>query len=199
VSRNNPSAAGRGDPQASEWLDQLRARLLAAAGRRVPREVAEDLVQEALMIVAEKGVRGGAAAAAGVPDAIEGLPPLAWCFQVLRNVIGNWYQRERTRRAAADPTSQNHARFEQAGTPGGLPTPLEALERAETAALIHQALGALAAESEACARYLRGIVDGQKPATIARREGLEEAVLYRRIYRCREKLRGLLAARGVSV
>lgn len=151
------------------------------------------------MVIVEKGVRAGAAAAFGVAGATDDLPPLAWCFQVLRNTIGNWYQRERTRRAAADPMSIAHDQLRAATAPGQPLTPLEALERSETASLLGEALRALAAGSESCGRYLRGIGDGQKPAAIARREGVEEAALYRRIYRCREKLRALLAARGVSV
>ena len=199
MSPNTPAAAGRGNPQASDWLDQLRARFLAIAARRVPAAAAEDLVQEALMIVVQKGVRPGAAAGASTAGAIDGLPPLAWCFQVLRNTVGNWYQRERTRRSAADPSSVTHGQLRDASAPERSPTPLEALEHAETAGLVADALRELAAESGSCARYLRGIAEGEKPASIARREGLEEGVLYRRIYRCREKLRGLLAARGVSV
>lgn len=214
MSPNNPAVTGRGDPQASEWLDQLRARFLAIAARRVPAAVAEDLVQEALMTVVQKGVLAGAAAGAagGADDAavaddaqgtrdrpLEGLPPLAWCFQVLRNTIGNWYQRERTRRVAADPSTHAHERLRHASLPEPALTPLEALEQSESGRVIAEALRDLAAASQTCARYLRDIASGEKPAAIAGREGLEEAAFYRRVYRCREKLRGLLAARGISV
>jgi RNA polymerase sigma factor (sigma-70 family) len=199
VSPNSPGATGRGNPQASEWLDQLRARFLAITARRVPAAVVEDLVQEALMIVVQRGGRTGAALGPQAPHAIDGLPPLAWCFQVLRNTIGNWYQRERTRRSAADPSSLAHEQLRHASAPERSLTPLEALEQSETDKVVGEALRELAATSDSCGRYLRSIADGEKPASIARREGLEESVLYRRIYRCREKLRELLAARGISV
>jgi RNA polymerase sigma factor (sigma-70 family) len=188
---NTSTARERGHHE--EWLDQLRARFLAIAARRVPRATAEDLVQEALVIVVEKG------AAAGPGAMLEDEPSLAWCFQVLRNTIGNYYQRERTRRRASDPTSQAHHQLQDAARGRPEPTPLESLESGETARLLHEALDVLGAESETCGRYLRGIVDGDKPAAIAQREGLQEAVLYRRIYRCRERLRSILHSRGVLV
>ena len=40
------------------WLESLRARLLGVARRRVPQVAAEDLVQDALKVILERGRRG---------------------------------------------------------------------------------------------------------------------------------------------
>ena len=41
------------------WLENLRARLLGVTRRRVPHETAEDLVQDALKVIVERGLRVG--------------------------------------------------------------------------------------------------------------------------------------------
>ena len=56
----------------------------------------------------------------------------------------------------------------------------------------------MATRDRDCARYLQRLFDGVAPGELARQEGLEEAALYRRVYRCRIKLRTLLARRGVE-
>jgi len=167
------------------WLIALRARFVAVARRRVAADDVEDVVQEAMRIVISKQTTGPGGAM------VEGEPPLAWSFVVLRNAIGNHYQRTRVRHRV-------HAPLEAAGEPAtGAPTPLEALESADASARIHDAIGQLAAESATCGQYLRALAEGQSPADVAREAGLEEAVLYRRVYRCRQRLRALLADRGV--
>lgn len=167
------------------WLIALRARFSAVARRRVAADDVEDVVQDALRIVISKP-RGGP----GGPP-VDGEPPLAWCFAVLRNAIGNHYQRNRVRHRV-------HAPLEAAGEPAAeTPTPLEALASADATAHIRAALATLAAESATCGSYLRALADGRSPAEVAAEAGLEEAVLYRRVYRCRQRLRALLAERGV--
>ncbi|MBZ0268844.1 sigma-70 family RNA polymerase sigma factor [bacterium] len=175
-------SAQRGD----EWFAQLRERFLAIARRRVPEDAAEDLVQEALRIVHEK--RDLLARA----DAVDGTPALAWCFQVLRNVIGNFYQRERTR-SDADPVALRAALAEDAPPV----TPLESLEEREAERRITEAVDELADGAGDCARYVRALLDGLEPAAIAKREGVSAPVLSRRLYRCRAKLRVILERRGV--
>lgn len=173
-------------PQAAnEWLRALRARLLSVARRRVAPAAVEDVVQEALRILVEKGVRGPRDEAPG------GAPALVFAFRVLRNVIGNHYQRERVRARAHDP----EAAAEAAADPA--PTPLEALSSRQAVEIVGRCLDAMADADGACARYLRRLLEGSTPRDLAREEGLEEPVLYRRVYRCRLKLRTLLEARGV--
>lgn len=179
-------AAGGNGERDGAWLARLRERFVEIARRRVPEDAAEDLAQEALRIIHEK--RPPRAGDAG-PD---GTPPLAWCFQVLRHVIGNHYQRERTR-SAADPVAV-HAAVSPHAPPG---TPLESLLEEEAGRRIGEALDELAADSDSCARYLRALLDGQEPGVIAGREGVSAPVLSRRLYRCRAKLRDILRRRGV--
>lgn len=157
-----------------EWLQNLRERFLAVATRRVPEDSVEDVVQDALSVVIEKG---------------GDQPDLAWSFQVLRNVIGNHYQKTRTRARELHP--------EDVG-PGSAPrSPLEALEDREFVDLVEASLGDLSGGDSDCARYLRALLHGGSPASIAEQEQLDAAVLYRRVYRCRGKLRMILRRKGV--
>jgi RNA polymerase sigma factor (sigma-70 family) len=169
------------------WLTELRSRFLAVARRRVTGDAAEDVVQEALRILVEKSALEPGAEGPG------GAAVLAYGFAVLRNVIGNYYQRERVRRTVHEPESA-------AGTASDpAPTPLEALAAEERIRMVRESLETLAASDRACARYLKRLLDGATPRDLASQEGLEEAVLYRRVYRCRLKLRALLEQRGVGV
>lgn len=163
------------------WFSQLRERFVSVAVRRVEPDSVEDVVQDALRIVHEKtGVAPGAL--------VDGQPALAWCFQVLRNAVGNHYQRRREHaNVPVETLSLVH--------PG--PTPLEYLEREERRRLVHDALAELARRADRCADYLRRTVAGESPAAIAAAEHLEPAVLYRRLYRCREQLREILKSWGV--
>lgn len=164
------------------WFRDLRDRFVAIAARRVERDAVEDVVQDALRIVHEKGGVGPGAL-------VDGRPALAWCFQVLRNVIGNHYQKRRARTEV--PVD------EQPLIAGGL-APLESLVREERHRLVHRALARLAERTERCADYLQQVVAGQSPAAIAARENVDAAVLYRRLYRCREQLRAILEEQGVQ-
>lgn len=167
------------------WLASVRARFLDVARRRVPTDAAEDLVQDALRILIEKGVDRPGATGPG------GAPALAFAFAVLRNVIGNHYQKERVRRRT------NAAESEGSSAPDPAPQPLESLESDDAVRTVNQCLAAMAESDGACARYLRRLVEGLSPRDLAREEGLAEAVLYRRVYRCRLKLREQLERRGV--
>ena len=161
-------------------LALLRERFLSVARRRVDAEALEDIVQRALQVVVEN--------AGDAP--VKHLPALAWCFQVLRNTIGNYYQKRRTDRRIERGTAMHDAQ-------SGLPTPLEALEASEASAAIHAALDALGAGDATCGRYLARLMEGTSPRALAVDEGLIEAVLYRRVYRCRAKLRQILLEKGV--
>ena len=165
-------------------LALLRERFLAVTRRRVPAESVEDIVQDALRIVIEKG-------AANLDGDVEGSPAIAWCFQVLRHCIGNHYQREGTR-----------ARFHAAEDVGAAvaapgPTPMEALEQEELGRLVRDALADLARDDSRCGRYLSALAEERSPASLALEEGIPGDSFYRRVYRCRQKLRALLLRRGV--
>jgi DNA-directed RNA polymerase specialized sigma24 family protein len=161
----------------------------------VPASVAEDLAHEALAIIVGRGIdqRVGVAgevvrAATGAGQAsLEDLP-LASCFQVLRNAIGNYYQRRATReRWAVDGAGE---------TEGGTPTPLELLEEREAVLRIELAIRRVESEDGDCGRYLRKVATGADPGAIANAEGIAPAVFYRRLYRCRARLREILEREG---
>ena len=159
-----------------EWFRELRATFLDVARRRVPEGEVEDLVQEALAVVHER--RGGER------------PPAAWCLQVLRNKIGNWYKRRRVRRGVIAEGEESEGTVIEG-------TPLEALESRERRALVGEALAELTRDDGQCARFFDRLLEGSSPRELARSEGLEESVLYRRVYRCRQKLKAILREKGV--
>ncbi len=170
--------------ETDQWLAGLRARFVAIARRRVPAEAVEDVVQDTLRIVIEKGWSGPGAAD------IDGRPALAWCMQALRNVIGNHYQRTRVRAAhAADPARLEHVADRRRG-------PLEALAARDAERVVREALAGLARGDAPCGRWLSALAEERAPGELAREAGIEEGAFYRRLWRCREKLRAALAERG---
>jgi RNA polymerase sigma factor (sigma-70 family) len=171
--------------QMSNWLMDLRREFVRVASRRVNEGDVEDVVQEAMRVIVEKGIDRGA-------DPVGTQPPLAWCFQVLRNTIGNHYQRERTRRRWTDGDSGMVDRSPN-------PLSLESMDSHTTLATIEAALVALGNTDSTCAGYLSRMADGDRAGDIADREGIERRAFYRRLYRCRQKLRDLLAKKGVVV
>ncbi len=169
------------------WFRLLRNQLVEVARRRVPEEDVEDVVQDALRVIHERGD------SLPTERQVDGRPPVAWCFQVLRFTISNLYRRQRTRRSSLDPRVDPDT--VSAVTPAG--TALESLESEEALELIEAALDQLASDDVQCGRYLDRLLDGIAPRELAKREGLDEPILYRRVYRCRQKLRALLARKGI--
>jgi RNA polymerase sigma factor (sigma-70 family) len=163
---------------ANAWLEDLRKQLLRLAARRVDPEHVEDVVQDALRVVIEKA-----------PTA---QPELAWCFQVLRHTIGNHYRREQTRRrwVEQDPEGEKLAQ-------AAAPSLLEAMDAQETARLFEEAIVELGGPEDNCRRYLGRLLEGASPQQVARAGGLDAAVFYRRLYRCRQRLREILRRKGI--
>jgi DNA-directed RNA polymerase specialized sigma24 family protein len=164
----------------SHWLAQLRRRFVEIAARRVPESAVEDVVHDALGIVLAKG-------AAVAREHGQKEPPLRWSFTVLRNVIGNYYQKRRSHEAI-----DNH------DLPGSAPSPLAALTSAERLRTIRGAVDELATTKPDCARWLWAMAEGAKAGQLARGAHLEEAAFYRRIYRCRQALAEILKGKGVT-
>lgn len=153
---------------------RLRDRFQEIASRRVDASTVEDIVHDALRIVVEKGGES---------------PELSWCFQVLRNVIGNHYRRQRTRSRFVTASDDD-----EVGVAGSGPTPLERVESEQVQRLLDEGIARL---GPPCAGYLAALLRGESPAAIAADASLEPAVFYRRLYRCRRKLREWLESRGV--
>lgn len=170
-----------------QWYRLLRDQFVEVARRRVPEGDMEDVVQDALRVVHERGPT--------VPTdrQVDGRPPVAWCFQVLRFTVANFYRRQRFRRDTLDPNADPETK--SSGAP--VETPIEALESEEALEFIEAALDELSVKDAQCGRYLDRLLDGISPRQLAEREGLDESALYRRVYRCRQKLRALLVLRGI--
>lgn len=166
-------ARDRGSGEA--WARELRARFVEITARRVEPAAVEDLVQDAMRIVLEKSAGGPAR--------------LDWCFQVLRNVIGNHYRRERTRRRHLVHDEARAAAVPVAGHG------LESLAAEEAARLIQEGIEAT---GPPCDAYLAQLVAGASAASLADTERIEPAILYRRLYRCRQRLRQWLRDRGIA-
>ena len=169
-------------PLPEPWLRQLRERFVTVARRRASQDDVEDLVQEALGVVASKGSAEAYRTGGETPR-------LEWCFQVLRNVLGNHYQKQRTR-AGEEPDT------DLAQLAGG-ETPFEALHRRQVEELLKQSLRELRRVEDPCAALLEGVIAGNAPATMAEEAEVSPAIFYRRLYRCRQKLRRLLEEKGV--
>lgn len=165
-----------------DWISRLSARFLEIARGRVGGAEAEDIVQEALTVICER------TPSVEEDRLVDGLPPLAWCFQVLRFTIANHYRRRRTR---AGVISDDDVTSSAAATGAN---PLEALVTEERVALVRAALDSM---DKPCVRYLEQLATGIRPSEIAARERIPGDVLYRRIYRCRKKLMRLLVEKGV--
>jgi DNA-directed RNA polymerase specialized sigma24 family protein len=184
-----------------EWFALLRARFIEIARRRVDPETVEDVVHEALAIIHEKVPSRGRGTA---PPALLETPSLPWCMTVLRNVIGNHYQRTRTRSRAADPSSAEHTRVREALSPGVNPAVDDAMERRELARVVQESIRALAEGDPACAEHIRAwlaeagglVTDGNDPRARGRTKTSSD---YVRAFRCRRKLRALLIEKGVRV
>ena len=188
-------AAEGNDPAREALLAALRVRLLPVAKRRVREEDSEDLVHDGLRIVLEKlGARAVRR------------PILIWSYAVLRNVIGNYYQKRQRRgeevclqdeRLVAPGTSLQPA--EVAGDE------MEALGSAPTAPEMARALARLSRQHPRCAVLFGLILEclGEigDPAE-ATREALcrmrmqdgapTRNALYVLLHRCRTRLRRLL-------
>jgi len=148
-------------------------------------EDAEDLVQEAMQIVHARLQAG---------ELTDGV--LVWSLAVLRNRIGNYYQR-RARRAGEEPFEEGrHAS-------GG--SPLAEMLEAEMKEQVLVAVEVLAERHPRCGLLFRRILEslslGGSPGEVTRRalgklrddlQGLSSGALYVALHRCRGRLRTIL-------
>ena len=171
--------ARRADRSRNAWLEELRTQFLRLAARRVDALHVEDLVQDALRVIVEK-----------VPDSE---PDLAWCFQVLRHTIGNHYRREQTRRRWVENDPEGEKMDSAAA-----PSLLEAMDARESERMLALSIEELGLPEDNCRRYLGRLLEGRTPQELAEEVSLDPAVLYRRLYRCRQRLREILRKKGIQ-
>ena len=164
----------------SQWFSQLRQRFAEVASRRVPVDAVEDLVHDALGIVLAKGP-------AEAQKQGREHPPLRWSFNVLRNVIGNYYQKRRSHETVEDHDFQDDR-----------PDVLAVLTQEERSQSIRSALDELRQSRPHCAGWLWSLAQGIKAGVLAEQSRIQYEAFYRKIYRCRKMLAEILQRRGVS-
>ncbi len=164
----------------SQWLSLLRQRFMEITARRVPQEAVEDIVQDALKIILVKGPTE--AKAEGRTD-----PPLRWSYNVLRNVIGNWYQKRR-----------HHEGVDSLELEDDRPDALASLTADERAKTIRTAVDELRLKRPDCADWLWSMAQGIKAGVLAAQARIDQAAFYRRVYRCRKLLAEILLQKGVT-
>lgn len=162
------------------WLSLLRQRFAGIAARRVPEDAIEDIVHDALGIVLAKGP-------AEALRNNQSEPSLQWSFNVLRNVIGNWYQRRR-----------HHETLEGVEFQDDGPDALAALTTAERVETIRSAVEELRQARPRCAHWLWSMAQGIKAGVLAEGADMESSAFYRKIYRCRKILAEILLRKGVT-
>lgn len=178
-----------GDSRAeAELFQALRVRFLPLAKRRVQVDHAEDLVQDALRIVFDRyGKRN------------DGPGILVWGLTVLRNVIGNYYQRRER--------DNQHLSFvdELPLDAGQQPEALTAFERAETRENLLAAIEELAQRFPRCGiifRHLLSSLDigggakavSSRALALVQKEdpAMNRGRFYTALHRCRAQLRGVM-------
>ena len=184
---NLATSAGEGDSRAEATLfASMRVRFIQVSKQRVREDDLEDVVQDALQIVHGKYRDRGA-----------GRGILVWSLAVLRNVIGNYYQKK-ARQGGGEPFDDRlHSHASQ-------PAPPDAL-LGQDGEEIFGALALLAGEQPRCGalfrRVLASLERGGDPAQINRRAlqilradypGMSRGSLYVALHRCRKRLREIL-------
>jgi len=171
-------------------LADLRVRFLQVAKRRLREDDCEDVVQEALQIVllryAERKPQQSI---------------LIWSFAVLRNVIGNYYQR-RERQMKNEPFEDrvHSAMTAERGTD-------DFLRSKEVLVGLKKALTTLAQEEPRCGRLFQIVLEscdeGGSPVEINRRamkrmrvkyDRMTQGALYVALHRCRRRLREIVSS-----
>ncbi len=164
-------AARSGDRGALEELSRrLRVSFLAIAKQRVwDQDTAEDLVQDALAVVAEK--------ITAIPDDAEVLP---WCLTVLRNVVGNYYS--------------SRSRLERLGRwVGSLAVRWHGGSNAQAEEAREEIQRVLPRLSPRSRQLIEWVLAGFTPEEMQGFLGLpSRGALYMRLYRSREELREAL-------
>jgi len=167
-----------------DWLAMLRARFTEVASRRVLSEDVEKVVSEAMRAVIDSDIAPGVAS-------IQGSPPVAWCFQVLRNTIGRYYRDEalRERRLAKG----------RAASPTALVRPIECVDSHDILELVETAIEGMSANEPHCALFFNRFVEGAHPHQVIAEDDLDPVAFHRYLFGCRRKLQRLLQSQGVDI
>ncbi len=158
------------DDSKDRLFEFLRARLLVLSKYRIP-EAAEDTVHETLLIVYQH---------LGECDTVEGL--LAFSHQVLRNKIGNLYQRR---------YRHGHSELEEGDATYRIEN---RIEHDELEGILLNSIERLRERHPDCGEILSSLYGGLEPTEISSNLGITKSKLKVRTFRCRQALRHLLSA-----
>jgi len=186
-----------GDRDAETRLaEALRVRFLGVVKHRVRADDQEDVVQEAMRIV------HGELAKRPVMR-----QTLAWGFAILRNVVGNYYQKKRVLDRGEVFNDRLHSGIGDKTESGAMGTysVTHELFMAETSQLVKEAIAILAERTPRCGiifqRILESLDLGGGPQEISNRvmadlqkeiPDISRSALYVALHRCRERLRVIL-------
>ncbi len=185
-----------GDAAAEAALcEAIRVRFVPIAKRRVRDDDAQDVVQEALRIVHAKYARRE-----------RNGQVLTWGMVILRNVIGNYYQRKE-KQALEEPFDER--RFPRNAGEWGTPAQPGPGVESETWREVLEAITLLARQEPRCAmlfrRILESLDEGGAPGKVSRRAmermrgdfgEMTRGALYVALHRCRASLRAILNDMG---
>jgi len=150
-------------------LSLLQERIAYVARRRVPENAVQDIVQETLLVLLNK-----------LPELDSGRDILAYTFRILRRVIGNYYQTEKTLRKHFQPQT-----FEPAAHP---------FEKLDSEIYLDQILEKCRQVNGDYSKIIKMVRDGYSIEEIAVETGCSSnQALYNRIHRSRRLLKKIIA------
>lgn len=167
-----------------DWLAMLRERFAEVTARRVVADDVEKVVSEAMRAVIDSEIAPGVAT-------IQGSPPLAWCFQVLRNTIGRYFR--------DDAVRERRLFLANTASPTALSRPVECVGARELLPLVESAVEKMSATEPHCALFFARFVDGAHPHEIIAEDDLDPVAFHRYMFGCRRKLRELLRSQGIDL
>lgn len=158
------------DPEREKFFSRMRERFLSVAKKRIVGASCEDVVQEAMMILMRKidEVRGE-----------KHLLPFA--FQILRNCLGNYYQKTRRERQVIDFNADVSTATRD-----------EPTRNDEWAELVSRAMQHLERDHAKCAGLIRAVLRSAPVSELKQLLNTDEANVYRTLYRCRMRLKTIL-------
>lgn len=145
----------------------FRARLSSFVRRRLPEEVAEDVVQEVFVKLVDRP-----------PD--PGVPLLPWLLTVARNAVTDFYRRSGRRAAVVDLDDRADDRSP------------DDTDRLALRACLEPLLNQLSQQDREILRACD--IDGRSPTAFARERGLPASTVKSRLLRARARLREEISA-----
>ena len=150
------------------FFTNVRERIAVVARKRIQGAAYEDVVQETLIILKAK-----------LPElqAKENLMPFV--FQILRNCIGNYYQKVKTEQKYIDfsADASDAVRLD---------------ENQDWSQILNKAIAHLKKEHERCAKLLEAVMQSAEIQELKSLLNLDEANVYRTLYRCRNRLKEII-------